>query len=143
MINAPFSSIGKSKEMPNGIIPYILQTALQGCQGRCATLKNKTKINFETDGTGAPSIKSSYKELNDKLSVFTDFTFPTIKKQFKNEDFQFIKLLDVPGAAYIKREATPAVVGKNILSATKNIAGEILIFVVFCWLFGVLIWLLV
>ncbi len=96
-----------------------------------------------TDGVGLPAKKSSYKELMDNLDTRNDFTFPMIKPRFKNQAFEYINLVNVPGAVLIEAKLVSTSVGTNIKSAINIVAAEVIVFVVFCWLSGVLIWALV
>ena len=143
MHSPPFTINTNSSKMPGGIIASVLREAVSGCYGFCANLDPILKINYAVDGTGNPAMKQNHDQLLDTLSSKTDFTFPVSKHKFKHEEFQFINLLTIPGVALLEREEELVNVGENVVKATHAVYGEILIFIIFCLLFGVMIWLLV
>eukprot|EP00794_Sanderia_malayensis_P017426 gene17426-19170_t len=142
VINEPFVQPGNSSSVPVGVVPQILQSALLECRGHCATLNHTLMINYQIDGVNEKARKSGYKEMIYKKNNLTDFIFPVIKKSFDVEQFQFIKIMSVPGAAFIRKNPSRTIIGKSVGIAATTIFGEIIMFALLCWLFGILIWLL-
>ena len=138
--NAPLTMGSKSSVLAQGIIPTLLLSALNACYGFCSSLNESMKINYVIDGTGVSAFKSDFQELKKTLNVLNDFTFPVFQPRYKDPDFQYIELIAIPGAALLQGNAKAADVGNNVAAGTHAIAGEMLIFILLCWLFGIIMW---
>lgn len=130
---------------PDGFLPNILSGAVRHCSGLCVDLKvkNNATVNYQLDGQGKKSRKSSLDELLDSMTQHTDFVFPVMKPSFANDRFKFIELIKVDNVVLV--EGTPLVnkIGANVSSSISSLFTVLTCFLMFCLTSGCIIWVMV
>ena len=131
--------------VPNGIIPKILSAALRHCSGRCIGLnvKGNATIDYTQDGLGKPSEKTNLDHLTSTMTVDTEFLFPVMKPEFSNDEYKFITLVSPSSAVVVEGKPLENLTGKNITSGISSLFTIMVVFVLFCFAAGCLIWIAV
>ncbi len=130
---------------PGGILPGIIHDMVVTCCSTC-NAHGHSFLDFNLDGNGDASEKSSDSDLREKISHHTHLSFPIpgyMEQDKYGVDLGYWPLVQTPGVAYIVNTdigASPSDVLSNTLTSCWP---ALLIVVVMSLLAGFLMWIVV
>ena len=95
------------------------------------------------DGKGQPSRKRDLDELMKTMSDDTEFFFPVMKPSFANEKYWFIEIMKMEKVVLVEGEPLVNTVGGNVASSVSSLMPVLLVFVMFCFASGCVVWVMV
>ncbi|XP_048579243.1 uncharacterized protein LOC5521276 isoform X2 [Nematostella vectensis] len=141
-IMAPYVTYDNSSDTPRGMFPYLLETSIEYCCGRCSA-HGKTIIDFNTDGFGEKAMKNKDIDVKRAIDQVTDLSFPI--NGYKDQThyskyFGYMPVVTTPGVLFIVSRAETDASPQNVALTVFMVWPFLLVNITLALLFAFVIW---
>ena len=128
-----------------GILPFILEPAIDTCCKQCTNGHGKSIIDYENDGGRNHANKKIVSELMHNINRDTDLSFPLVgyEGQDKYGIHKYVGLVESGGVAYVVMSESSDERGDAILHTILHITPVLALALLVLIIAGIFIWALV
>lgn len=136
----------RTGDQETGILPWLLNNLVEECCADCSNGHGWSEILYKTDGYGQDGYKEEIGDFSKIINIDTDFSFPILGHHLQ-EKFQtfysYVYAVASPGVAFFIVDDPPEAMPNAILETVSGSWGMMLFTMVFSFMAGIIMWVLV